>query len=309
MTQVDTKKALSNPLIRAQLLTNNLIAVQELTLRVSIEVVLICLVYYSLEGGMYIFSLFFYYILAVWHSFWGYAGIGHELMHGKVFSNRRVNKVLYHLSSILVWSNASFFIESHLQHHSKTFFENDFEAKGIRNWGLVNLCFYLTFDFPAMMRKFFYTIVNSMGLKYVNRSWCKISMSHQMSAISILFFQLLIGINLYYLTDNIFYNFLFLLLPFTGQLINKLLSQSQHMGLENYRELGPLKHSRSIRLPKLFTFLYAGMNYHAEHHLIPSIPYYNLRKVSDLIVINYDHQVVDWMQFYKHEFISVLRNK
>ena len=30
-------------------------------------------------------------------------------------------------------------------------------------------------------------------------------------------------------------------------------------------------------------FLYANMNYHIEHHLYPSIPYYNLPQIHSLI--------------------------
>jgi len=306
MTQSIARKALSDPAMHVLLKVSNVIAAKDLAIRVTFEIVLIYLVYYSIRDEMYFFSAFFYYILAIWHSFWGYAGIGHELMHGRVFSNRKINYVLHYLASILVWSNPSFFKASHLHHHSKTFSEDDLEARGIQKWCLVNLLFYATIDFPFLMRKIFYTISNSIGLKYVNGLWFKIPASHQIDSVFILLVQILIGIAIYGFTESVLFNILWILLPFSGQLINRLLSQSQHMGLSKLRELGPLSHSRSLRLPKILSFLYAGMNYHAEHHLIPSIPYYNLAKASELLVRNYDHQVVNWWQFYRYDFLPAV---
>lgn len=229
-------------------------------------------------------------------------------MHGRVFSDMRVNSALYYLSSGLVWSNPKFFKESHLHHHSRTFSEDDIEAKGVQKWGAVDVFFYAKVDIPFMARRLFYTLLNSFGLKYVNGAFHNISKAHQIAALTTLLLQIVFSILIYCLTKDVFIVLLWILLPFTGQLINKLLAQSQHMGLISLREFGPLSHSRSIKLPKLFTFLYAGMNYHAEHHLIPSIPYYHLEKASDFLVEFFGHQVVDWRRFYKNEFLSLVRN-
>jgi fatty acid desaturase len=49
------------------------------------------------------------------------------------------------------------------------------------------------------------------------------------------------------------------------------------------------KTTRSISLPRWLEFLYANMNYHIEHHLYPSVPYYNLSKVSAIINKNSDY--------------------
>jgi fatty acid desaturase len=229
-------------------------------------------------------------------------------MHGRVFSNKRANSSLYFLASSLVWSNPSFFKNSHLYHHAKTFSEDDTEAKGVQKWGMANVFFYLTIDIPLMVKRLFYTIVNSLGFKYVNGAWLNISKAHQIAALFTLLFQTLFAMIIFYFTQNILFVVLWLLLPFTGQLINRLLAQSQHIGLIAGRELGPLKYSRSIELPKLITFLYAGMNYHAEHHLMPSMPYYNLAKASKLLVKFYGHKVIHWRKFYGFEFLPLLKS-
>lgn len=308
MAKINAKIVLSDPAMRALLNVNNYIAARDLTIRIIIEIILIGLVCYSIQDGSYILAVFLYYTLAIWHSFWGYAGIGHELMHGRVFSSKGLNNALYYLASSLVWSNALFFKDSHLHHHAKTFSEDDAEAKGIQNWGLVDVIYYLIIDIPFMVRRFFYTFVNSFGFKYANGVWLNISRSYQVAAIITFSIQVLIGTIIYFFAQDILINVLWILLPFVGQLINKLLAQSQHVGLMSLGEFGPLKHSRSIRLPRLVAFLYAGMNYHAEHHLIPSIPYYNLAKASEILVKSFGHKLTDWRQFYMDDFIFLIRN-
>ena len=41
--------------------------------------------------------------------------------------------------------------------------------------------------------------------------------------------------------------------------------------------------TRSVRLNPVFSFLYWHMEYHVEHHMFPSVPSYNLPKLSNLI--------------------------
>jgi fatty acid desaturase len=309
MIEVTAKKIIANPAIRILLKPNNFIATRDLTFRIIFEALLIWLVYHFIQDREYIIGSLIFYTLAFWHSFWGYAGIGHELMHGRVFSSKYVNKALYYLSSSFTWSNPSFFKESHLHHHAKTFSKYDHESNGVQKWDMISLFFYTTIDIPSMLRRLFYTIINSFGRKYVKGKWLVISGEHQFASIFILFSQTLFGLLIYYFTLDFLFVVLWILLPFTGQLINKLLAQSQHMGLESLRDFGPLNYSRSLKLPKLIVFLYAGMNYHAEHHLIPSIPYYNLGKASVLLCEFYNHKIIDWRHFYCKDFISFLRAK
>jgi fatty acid desaturase len=300
---------LADPTTREFLKFNNYLATRDLTFRVLVQFTLMYLVYFLFSSEKFILGVFVFYILAIWHSFWGYAGLGHELVHSRVFSNKNVNLLLYYFSSALVYSNPVFFRSSHLHHHAHTFAEDDTEAKVGQRWGGVEIVFYMTIDVPFMCRRLFYTFINSFGYLYSDGVFHKISSLHQHAAAVILLIQIVIGVSIYACTRNLLFNILWLMLPFTGQMFNRLLSQSQHVGLDAHRNHGPLQYSRSIRLPKLATYLYAGMNYHAEHHLIPSIPYYNLYKLSDYLVSMHGHQVTDWYSFYGKQFFSLLRTK
>ena len=300
---------LADPAVRKLLEFNNFLAARDLTFRVLVQFTLMYLVYFLFSSEKFILGVFVFYILAIWHSFWGYAGLGHELVHSRVFSNKKVNLLLYYFSSALVYSNPVFFRLSHYHHHAHTFAEDDAEAKAAQRWGRMEIVFYMTIDVPFMSRRLFYTFINSFGYLYSDGVFCKISTLHQHAAAIILLIQIVIGVSIYAYTGNILFNILWLILPFTGQMFNRLLSQSQHVGLDVYRNNGPLSHSRSIHLPRLATYLYAGMNYHAEHHFIPSIPYYNLHRLSDYLVSMHGHQVTDWRSFYGEQFFSLLRTK
>ena len=302
MTDVNIKRMLVSADLRALMQIDDFLAARDLTIRIVVEICLVLLFYYYFENGNYFFGSFVFYVLAVWHSFWGYAGIGHELMHGRVFSYRRLNTIFFSLSSFLVWSNPVFFKKSHNFHHTHTFHTDDRESNGIQNWSLFRIILYLSFDFPFMIRKVYYSFLNASGLiPLTDGRFAKIDRKEKIAARQLLLFQLLVNLFIYLMCESLVYNILWLLLPFTGLFINRVLAQSQHIGLNQFSHKGPLAHSRSIRLPRLLTFLYAGMNYHAEHHLLPSIPYYNLPLFSSFLIKNSNHYVHDWSPFFTKE--------
>ncbi len=309
MGEVRTQDIFSDPAVRALLRTKNHIAARDLVVRILVEIILISTTYRAFESGSFIFGFFTFYFLAIWHSFWGYAGIGHELLHGRVFSSKALNILLYYVASFLVWNNPVFFRNSHFHHHNETFSEDDAEAKGVQNWRSSDIFSYLTLDIASMLRRLWYALINSVGYSYLRYRFLRIPRAHQKAAAMNLVFQISTHWIIFLYTNDFFYNFLWLILPFTGQIINKLLAQSQHIGLDEYRDLGPLKHSRSIRLPRLFSFLYAGMNYHAEHHLVPAMPYYSLPEFSRYLIERHSHKTVDWRSFYGNEFFALLRGR
>ena len=61
-----------------------------------------------------------------------------------------------------------------------------------------------------------------------------------------------------------------------------MISRAQHYVLEKNSD-DILKTTRTVYLNKLLSFLNWNMNYHIEHHLYPSVPFYNLSKLNRLI--------------------------
>lgn len=215
-----------------------------------------------------------WYLYSVQLHFWGYAGLGHEVFHRKVFSNKKLNQWLFYWCSAITWNNSRFFAKSHLYHHSNTFEDDDFEATSETSWRLFDILLYLLIDVRGMVRRIRYTLLNAAGY-YPDGTLIKDKeITH--SAHRTLALNLLILIVVYGITQSVLLTLAMGLAPFTGSLLNKVLAKSQHHGLASESENGPLYHSRTIPLPKFLSFLYANMNYHAEHHLVPSVPYYNL---------------------------------
>ena len=51
--------------------------------------------------------------------------------------------------------------------------------------------------------------------------------------------------------------------------------------LEDYHD--PFKGARPIKAHPIVDYFLCNENYHIEHHLYPSVPWYNLKKVHELI--------------------------
>ena len=68
---------------------------------------------------------------------------------------------------------------------------------------------------------------------------------------------------------------------------------------------GALKFSRTLILPKFLSFLYANMNYHAEHHFAPSVPYYNLPELHRILSGKGIVSSKFFFDFFNNDFKSV----
>jgi fatty acid desaturase len=287
-------------------LTNNLVASRHLLIRVFGEIALLSSAI-GLWDSFQAISLISFYCCAIWHGFWGYAGIGHELYHSRVFSKPRINKFLFRLASYLTWSNPEFFRISHNHHHRDTFSESDAEGHNIQEWSLLTVVQYVCIDFRQLTRRISYAFINSFGLKLQRGLLQKIEWQYQKESIAMIIFHGIVHATLWYILRALHANVMWLLLPFTGQIFNRLLAQAQHIGLAAFKEEGPLRHSRTLLLPRWFEFLYAGMNYHAEHHLFPVVPYYNLPLLNTLLVDLKLLSCHDGINFFKNELWIILR--
>lgn len=256
--------------------TNNRIASLHLLLRLGIELLLIFLLFkVQHQPVLLIFTLL---VLGFVHSFWGYAGYAHELFHKRVFSSRWVNQLLFRFSASVTFNNRAFFEASHMRHHSKTFDDDDDEGHSFQNWSVANIIRYALFDYTFMWRKVSYTLKNACGI--MPASFSTIKGNVQRAAIEILIINILLYLSLYLVTHSGWVVLAYFVAQFSCQLPNRMLAQAQHLGLEEQKEIGPLGHSRTIRLPVWLAFLYANMNYHCEHHIMPAIPYYHLPELN-----------------------------
>ena len=73
----------------------------------------------------------------------------------------------------------------------------------------------------------------------------------------------------------------FLLPQFYGKTLHKLVAFTQHAGLA--RNIKDHRFStREKYLNPILSFLYWKMEYHLEHHMFPTVPAYNLKKLNKI---------------------------
>ena len=259
---------------------NNFVAARDLILRFGVNIFLIYSLF-VLSTSSVIATLVIWCIYSTQFQFWGYAGLGHEAFHGRIFTSKKVNTALYIFCSALTWNNTSMFRKTHSLHHRETFSVDDTEAKSVQSWGVLDIFLYLFVDFKGMFRRIYYTLVNSLGY-YPN--FTRLDASHRLSAQTNLVVNVMIYSLVYVVTENLMMSFLLFIAPFSCSLVNRVLAKAQHHNLEKFSDEGALKYSRTLRLPSFLSFLYANMNYPAEHHFAPSIPYYRLPDFHNLLV-------------------------
>ncbi|MCU7861459.1 MAG: fatty acid desaturase, partial [Candidatus Thiodiazotropha sp. (ex Lucinoma kastoroae)] len=64
--------------------------------------------------------------------------------------------------------------------------------------------------------------------------------------------------------------------------INIVLAAGQHFGMKP--DVNDFRlNSRTILLNPFLAFLYWQMNYHIEHHMYPTVPFYSLKRLHSLI--------------------------
>lgn len=220
-------------------------------------------------------------------SFWGWAGIGHELYHGSVFSNRRLNRRLFEFASILTWNNFIFFESTHSEHHRYTLYPIDPEAKTDARIPIHRLVPLVTIDLSRMINRVILVARNAVN-NFPHRAELVFANSPESrpqavrAARKIVGFQMSLLLVLLILDVDWRAAAMVFSGPFTCQIFNQALQVVQHKGGESgtndFR-----KNSRTVLLGPLTSFLYANMNYHVEHHMYPGVPYYNLPRLRKLI--------------------------
>lgn len=266
---------------RRFLVVSNKKAALHLVLRFVWHTCLIFSIHYCVTNSLWFFSICLFYINAVTWSFMGYAGLAHELFHQRVVSNKKLNLLLYQVCSYLTWSNPYYFSKSHLYHHSNTFSPDDVEVNNALPESFYSLIGLILVDFGLLLRRCIYALANACGLEVFFTPVFNVRKVNQKAKTACREARALLAFNgcfyalLVFSLDAWTAVFVFLS-SFTATFLNRFLASTQHEGLSGFADQGPFLHSRTILLPVWLEFFYANMNYHAEHHFKPSVPFYNL---------------------------------
>lgn len=222
-------------------------------------------------------------------SFLGYAGLGHELSHATVFSNKKFNEVLFGLASFLTWNNPAYFRLSHRIHHRFTLQKGvDYEVGPERSDVLTSSWKYLFFDWSSMIRAFRIFKSNVAGqvpgpfaTRFARKGTAGFDQIVFASRIILLGHALLALI-------FVWTGFCagFLLVTFAAFICtwpNRCLARLQHEGMASDADHFSLS-CRTVLLPRWLSFLYWNMNYHVEHHMYPAVPFHQLPRLRSRII-------------------------
>jgi len=229
-------------------------------------------------------------ILLIWvhgsiYTFFGYAGGAHELSHRNVFRSRWLNEVVMVVYDFLSWGNFVCFRHSHMKHHQLTVHNGrDMEVELPMEVPPAAWFWAFTFNIPSLWRvlktrvrwaaghlegeweHFIFPQSDQKGRRRLFW-WSRIELAGHL-ALAIFFV----------VSGNWILLFLVTFGRFIGQWLNFLVGVPQHIGLKpdvpDFRIC-----CRTFLIGPLVRFLYWNMNYHVEHHMFASVPFYRLRQL------------------------------
>ncbi len=214
----------------------------------------------------------------------------HETVHRSAFKTRWINEFVYHISSFMGDFEGYRWRWSHTFHHSNTYQtkdDYDYEIQVSRPTEVIT--FFINFIpfgdllFPHKLFKY----------EVLKHSFKKFSPVIQITAPekekkkivwnSRLYLFIWILILLYSIWIGSWLPIIYLLLPnYYGKPLQFLVNVTQHLAApfdkKDHRES-----TYSVNINPIFGFLYWNMQYHLEHHMFPTIPSYNLKKLREKI--------------------------
>ena len=197
----------------------------------------------------------------------------HEGVHGTIHKNIWVNNFIGSLSGYIVLQTMAGYRVLHLKHHKylningdpgllKTYVSNKFIIVAME-WG------YLLFGYVA-----FLSVIPYQGFKQGTKK------DKVLIIKDLVFIFLISGLIINFLPLSWLIHGWLIPMVFVHFMMN-VRGMSQHLMLEDHHD--PYNGARTIIAHPIVDFFLCNENYHIEHHLYPSIPWYNLKKVHSLI--------------------------
>jgi len=228
-------------------------------------------------------NTYWFYLAAFIHGFflnYLYAG-QHELSHGTVFTNKRINDLFCSIFGFLTFNPSKHDLIHHMRHHRYTNnWSKDSELQ-VRNTYTIGTYLYELSGIGFWVGRLKDIFTSSKG-KIIGY---QVSEENQKiivwEARSYLFSYLSI------LIVSIFSGSWFIMIYWIGPLIftkwtHNLHNLIEHNGMAHTSNV--LENTRSIDAPRWWRWIGWNMQYHTIHHAFPMIPFHNLPKAHELIV-------------------------
>ncbi len=194
------------------------------------------------EGAYPALAFAAFYINAVLWQLAGYAGIGHELFHKKVFSRKWLNTLFFKLFSYVTWNNPSYFEKSHQFHHASTFHEDDSEIYRDFPLDLLGAARLVLLDYQSLCRRILYALCNAFGYEAYFGKGIRLKLmpperrAAQSDAISMLALNTICLMLFFLVTRSPALGLMFFVTPFVGSLPNRVLALAQHVAFDDHKD-------------------------------------------------------------------------
>ena len=208
----------------------------------------------------------------------------HELSHGTPFKTRWINDCFFHLCAFMTLREGFYYRWSHTRHHTHTLIVGkDPEIAAPRPPDVLAQVSDLFFvrDGIVQFKRLFQNASGDLtedGRHFVPDS----ERGKVVLASRIYLASVALVIVACFATKSIL-PAMFVVLPrFYGGFFSQVFNLTQHAGL-NEDVYDHRLNTRTIYMNPVFSFLYANMNYHIEHHMFPMVPFYRLPELHELV--------------------------
>ena len=223
---------------------------------------------------------------AAYGSIYGGAGDSrwHESGHGTAFRTKWLNDCVYYLASFMLLRQPTLWRWSHVRHHTDTIVvgrDNEIVLARPASMASVALVFVPVVIVPKML---FRSAKHAFGhIDEQARSFVPADEFNKLKWESRALIAILAGITAWSIATSSVVPLLYIGLPtIYGAWIMAFFAISQHVGLQE-DVLDHRLNTRTIYMNPVLRFFYSNMNYHVEHHIFPTVPYYALPALHEQV--------------------------
>jgi Na+-transporting NADH:ubiquinone oxidoreductase subunit F len=233
--------------------------------------------------------------LGTWYAIPAFAAFGalyggsadarwHENGHGTAFRTKWANDVVYNIASFMLMREPTLWRWSHFRHHSDTIIVGRDAEIGFPRptprWKVV-VAYLNLIKGPQMV---WVTAQHAVGrIDGTTRELVPEEDFRRLVWEARAFVAIWVGVIAWAVASGSIVPLLFVGLPsFYGAWLVVFFGITQHAGLRE-DVLDHRLNTRTVYINPVFRFLYLNMNYHVEHHMFPTVPYYNLPALHEEI--------------------------
>ena len=205
----------------------------------------------------------------------------HEMGHNSAFRSSRLNDAVYYLASFMLWREATVWRWSHDRHHTDTL--------------IVGRDLEIAFQRPMTRATLIKTFSGVGAIGFWKRIWLHARGGRDPEVAAFMpddewpkvhtearvYIAIMAAVMASCFVIGSILPIVLIGAPTVyGMWLMVFFGITQHAGLQE-NVLDHRLNTRTVYMNPLFRFLYLNMNYHIEHHIFPTVPYYNLPALHD----------------------------